>query len=195
MKLNYQQSLKNFSEAFSLSKEETSKGKEYIPGGFSRRTFGYGPHAIFVDKGEAQYLHTIEGKKLLDLNNNFATNVLGHNHPAIINAIQETLPNGFSFGNPTNHELDLAKLICERIESVEQVKFFCSASEACLSAVRIARGYTARKKIAKFEGGITVFPMTWPFPPTPTQTIFPAPTQIQKRFQIPTGSLPTKATT
>ncbi len=124
MKLNYQQSLNNFSEAFHLSKKETSKGKEYIPGGFSRRTFGYGPHAIFIDKGEAQYLHTIEGKKLLDLNNNFATNVLGHNHPAIITAIHETLPNGFSFGNPTNHELDLAKLICERIDSVEQVKFF-----------------------------------------------------------------------
>ncbi len=62
MKLNYQQSLNNFSEAFHLSKKETSKGKEYIPGGFSRRTFGYGPHAIFIDKGEAQYLHTIEGK-------------------------------------------------------------------------------------------------------------------------------------
>ncbi|VVP38016.1 Glutamate-1-semialdehyde 2,1-aminomutase [Pseudomonas fluorescens] len=175
MKLNYQQSLKNFSEAFSLSKEETSKGKEYIPGGFSRRTFGYGPHAIFVDKGEAQYLHTIEGKKLLDLNNNFATNVLGHNHPAIIKAIQETLPNGFSFGNPTNHELDLAKLICERIDSVEQVKFFCSASEACLSAVRIARGYTARKKIAKFEGGYHGFSDDLAISAHPNPNNFPGP--------------------
>lgn len=153
MKLSYEQSLQNFSEAFHLSKKETNKGKDYIPGGFSRRTFGYGPHAIFAEKGEGQYIYTIEGKKLLDLNNNFSTNVLGHNHPAVVEAIQKLIPAGFSFGNPTDHELELAKLLCERVESIDQVKFFCSASEACLSSIRIARGHTGRKKIAKFEGG------------------------------------------
>ncbi|WP_413704266.1 aspartate aminotransferase family protein [Pseudomonas sp. Pseusp16] len=175
MKLDYQQSLKNFSEAFNLSKKETTKGKDYIPGGFSRRTFGFGPHAIFVDKGEAQYIHTIEGKKLLDLNNNFSTNVLGHNHPAIVKAIEEMLPNGFSFGNPTDHELELAKLLCDRIESVEQVKFSCSASEACLSAIRIARGYTGRKKIAKFEGGYHGFTDDLAISAHPNPANFPGP--------------------
>lgn len=175
MKLNYEHSIKNFSEAFSLSKEETSKGHEHIPGGFSRRTFAYGPHAIFVAKGEAQYIHTIEGQKLLDLNNNFGTNVLGHNHPAVIKAIEQTLANGFSFGNPTNHELELAKLLCERIDSIEQVKFFCSASEACLSAVRIARGFTARKKIAKFEGGYHGFSDDLAISAHPNPNNFPGP--------------------
>lgn len=153
MSLTYQNALQNFSEAFALSKQKTQLGKDVIPGGFSRRTFGYGPHAIFVRNGEGAYIHTIDNKKLLDLNNNFSTNVLGHNHPAIINAITGLIPDGFSFGNPTEHELLLAKILCDRIESVEQVKFFCSASEACLGAIRIARGYTGRNKIAKFEGG------------------------------------------
>ncbi|WP_043194620.1 aspartate aminotransferase family protein [Pseudomonas putida] len=175
MKLDYEQSLKNFSEAFHLSKTETQKGKNFIPGGFSRRTFGYGPHAIFVERGDAQYIHTIEGKKLLDLNNNFSTNVLGHNHPKITNAIQTMLPNGFSFGNPTDHELDLAKLLCDRIKSVEQVKFFCSASEACLSAVRIARGYTRRNKIAKFEGGYHGFTDDLAISAHPNPDNFPGP--------------------
>lgn len=175
MKLDYQQSVKNFSDTFSLSKTETHKGKHLIPGGFSRRTFGFGPHAIFVEKGDAQYIYTIEGKKLLDLNNNFSTNVLGHNHPAIIQAITDMLPNGFSFGNPTDHELELAKLICDRIESIEQVKFSCSASEACLSAVRIARGYTGRHKIAKFEGGYHGFTDELAVSAHPNPEHFPGP--------------------
>lgn len=175
MKLDYQQSLKNFSEAFHLSKAETSKGNDYIPGGFSRRTFGYGPHAIFVKKGEGQYIHTIEGRKLLDLNNNFSTNVLGHNYPSVVEAIGALLPSGFSFGNPTDHELSLAKLLSDRIESVEQVKFFCSASEACLSAVRIARGYTGRKKIAKFEGGYHGFTDDLAISAHPSPDNFPGP--------------------
>lgn len=175
MKLDYQKSLENFSTAFYLSKEKTSKGTDYIPGGFSRRTFGYGPHAIFAAKGEGQYIHTIEGRKLLDLNNNFSVNVLGHNHPDVMQAIQAVLQDGFSFGNPTDHELELAKLLCERVESVEQVKFFCSASEACLGAIRIARGYSGRKKIAKFEGGYHGFTDDLAVSTHPSPANFPGP--------------------
>lgn len=175
MKLSYEQSIQNFSDAFHASKKETNKGGDYIPGGFSRRTFVYGPHAIFAERGEAQYLYTIEGKKLLDLNNNFSTNVLGHNHPAIVEAIQKLIPTGFSFGNPTDHELELAKLLCERVESIEQVKFFCSASEACLSSIRIARGHTGRKKIAKFEGGYHGFSDDLAISAHPSPNNFPGP--------------------
>ncbi|HFI2151615.1 aminotransferase class III-fold pyridoxal phosphate-dependent enzyme [Ralstonia solanacearum] len=175
MKLDYQQSVNNFSEAFNISKRETTRGKDYIPGGFSRRTFAFGPHAIFVETGDAQYIHTIDGRKLLDLNNNFSTNVLGHNHPAVIQAITEMLPNGFSFGNPTDHELELAKLICDRIKSIDQIKFSCSASEACLTAVRIARGYTGRNKIAKFEGGYHGFTDELAVSAHPNPDNFPGP--------------------
>jgi len=153
MPLDEALSLKNFSAAFARSRDKTNEGEALIPGGFSRRTFAYGPHAIFVERGEGQYIHTIDGRKLLDLNNNFTTNVLGHKHPAIIGAMQAVMEEGFSFGNPMDHELALAQLLCERIASVDQVKFFCSASEACMGAMRIARGYTGRTKVAKFEGG------------------------------------------
>lgn len=173
--LSLDQALANFSEAFHLSKNRTTEGGEYIPGGFSRRTFNYGPHAIFAARGEGQYIFTIEDKRLLDLNNNFSTNVLGHNHPLVMEAIQETLSTGFSFGNPTGHELMLAKELCERVQSVEQVKFFCSASEACLAAVRIARGYTGKKKIAKFEGGYHGFTDDLANSTHPSPTNFPGP--------------------
>ncbi|TPV23639.1 aspartate aminotransferase family protein [Pantoea anthophila] len=180
MRLTYEQSLQNFSETFHLSKDETSRGNDYIPGGFSRRTFGYGPHAVFVKSGEGQYIHTIEGKKLLDLNNNFSTNVIGHNHPLILKKINEVIPDGFSFGNPTYHELDLAKELCHRIDSVEKIKFFCSASEACLAAVRIARGYTGRKKIAKFEGGYHGFSDDLAISAHPNPDSFPGPASNPK---------------
>lgn len=180
MPLDYETSLKNFSAAFQRSKEETQKGKNVIPGGFSRRTFNYGPHAIFAERGEAQYIHTIDGKRLLDLNNNFSTNVLGHNHPDVVRAIEEVLPSGFSFGNPTGHELALATLLCDRIASVEQVKFFCSASEACLGAARIARGYTGRNKIAKFEGGYHGFTDDMSVSVHPSPANFPGPDSTPK---------------
>ena len=153
MPLDYQTALNNFSKAFPVSKDETEAGTNFIPGGFSRRTFNYGPHAVFAERGEGQYIYTIDGNKLLDLNQNFSTNVIGQKHPAITKAIEEQLETGFSFGNPVRMELALAKKLCERIASVERVKFFCSASEACLGAVRIARGLTGKSKIAKFEGG------------------------------------------
>ncbi|HAV5025345.1 TPA: glutamate-1-semialdehyde 2,1-aminomutase [Acinetobacter baumannii] len=175
MKLDYAESLRKFSETFNLSKEETSKGNDHIPGGFSRRTFAYGPHAIFADRGEGQYVYTIEGKKLLDLNNNFSTNVIGHNHPEIIKTINEVLAKGFSFGNPISFELELAQLLSERIESVDKVKFFCSASEACLGAIRIARGYTGKSKIAKFEGGYHGFSDDLAISAHPAPTNFPGP--------------------
>lgn len=175
MKLDLNTALLNFSTAFSLSKERTKEGEDFIPGGFSRRTFNYGPHAIFAAKGDGQYIFTIDGKKLLDLNNNFSVNVLGHNHPEVVTAIQESLETGFSFGNPTGHELELAKELCNRIESVEQVKFFCSASEACLGAIRIARGYTGKMKIAKFEGGYHGFADDLAISTHPSPANFPGP--------------------
>ncbi|WP_368766884.1 aspartate aminotransferase family protein [Enterobacter hormaechei] len=180
MTLSYESSLRNFSEIFHLSKEETTKGIDFIPGGFSRRTFSYGPHAVFASKGDAQYIWTIEGKRLLDLNNNFSTNVIGHNHPKIVSKLHEVIKDGFSFGNPTYHELALAKELCTRIESVERVKFFCSASEACLASIRIARGYTGKRKIAKFEGGYHGFADDLAISAHPNPESYPGPSSNPK---------------
>ena len=151
--MNLQDTNERFIKTFAKSKEMNEKQMDVIPAGFSRRSFLYGPHAIYADHGQGQYLYTAEGKRLLDLNNNFTVNILGYNNQAVNEAIIKSLEKGYSFGNPSEEEFLLAKMLCERIKSVEKVKFFCSASEACVGAIRMARAYTGKDKFAKLEGG------------------------------------------
>ena len=153
MGLTYEQSLEHFLKTFQKSKEMNDEAAKYIPGSYSRRSFNYGPHAIYVNNAKGAYVYTVDGKKLLDFNNNFTVSVLGYQNEAVDQALIETMKKGFSIGNPTEEEGELARMLCERIDSFEKVKFFCSASEACVGALRIARGYTGKTKVAKMEGG------------------------------------------
>ena len=153
MGLTYEQSLEHFLKTFQKSKEMSDEAAKYIPGSYSRRSFNYGPHAIYVNNAKGAYVYTVDGKKLLDFNNNFTVRVLGYQNEAVDQALIETMKKGFSIGNPTEEEGELARMLCERIDSFEKVKFFCSASEACVGALRIARGYTGKTKVAKMEGG------------------------------------------
>lgn len=153
MGLTYEQSLEHFLKTFQKSKEMSDGAAKYIPGSYSRRSFNYGPHAIYVNNAKGAYVYTVDGKKLLDFNNNFTVSVLGYQNEAVDQALIETMKKGFSIGNPTEEEGELARMLCERIDSFEKVKFFCSASEACVGALRIARGYTGKTKVAKMEGG------------------------------------------
>ena len=151
--LTLDSSIERFTRRFATSAALTASGREVIPGGYSRNSFNFGPHAIFVEHGDGAHITTVDGHRLLDLNNNFTVNVLGHNHPAVTGAMQKSIEAGVSFGNPVTLEADLARILIDRVPSVEKVQFSCSASESCLSAVRVARGFTGRTKIAKFEGG------------------------------------------
>lgn len=153
MALNLAASTQAFQDRFRKSGELSAAGDQYIPGGYSRNSLTFGPHAIYVDRGEGQYVHTVEGHKLLDFHNNFSCSILGHNHPKIRAALLDMVARGFSFGNPMAHEHRLAQILCERIASVDKVVFTCSASEACIAAARYARAYTGKDKIAKFDGG------------------------------------------
>ena len=153
MGLTYEQSLEHFLKTFQKSKEMSDEAAKYIPGSYSRRSFNYGPHAIYVNNAKGAYVYTVDGKKLLDFNNNFTVSVLGYQNEAVDQALIETMKKGFSIGNPTEEEGELARMLCERIDSFEKVKFFCSASEACVGALRIARGSTGKTKVAKMEGG------------------------------------------
>lgn len=175
MKITMENSLANFSKKFAKSKEMTEKSKGRIPGGFSRRTFNYGPHAIFVERGEGAYIYTVDGHKLLDMNSNFTVDILGHNHPSVTKALIDLIPNGFSFGNPTPLEARLAQILIDRIPSVEKVKFSCSASESAMTAVRIARGYTGKWKVAKMEGGYHGFGDDLAISAHPNPEFFPGP--------------------
>lgn len=151
--LSIENSMTTFSKRFSESLRLTGGGKKLIPGGYSRNSFNFGPHAIYVASGSGAYIETVEGHSLLDLNNNFTVNVLGHNHAAISDAMVKAIPSGISFGNPSYAEAKLAQVLVDRIPSVEKVQFSCSSTESCMSAVRVARAFTGKTKIAKFEGG------------------------------------------
>lgn len=151
--LTLEASIDNFTRRFATSAALSERGREVIPGGYSRNSFNFGPHAVYVEGGDGAYITTVEGHRLLDLNSNFTVNVLGHNNPAVLGALRKHIETGISFGNPVTLETELANILVDRIPSVKKVQFSCSASESCLSAVRVARGYTGRTKIAKFEGG------------------------------------------
>lgn len=151
--LTLDRALETFRDRFAVSGEYARKGREAIPGGYSRNSFNFGPHAIFVERGEGARITTVDGHRMLDLNNNFTVNVLGHDHPAIREALTAAIPTGISFGNPGLLEDRLAEILIERVPSVERVQFSCSATESCMSAIRVARGYTGRTRYAKFEGG------------------------------------------
>lgn len=151
--LTPESALETFSTRFATSAAYSERGAEVIPKGYSRSSFNFGPHAIFVAGGAGARIDTVDGINMLDLNNNFTVNVLGHDHPAIREALIAAIPGGFSFGNPGALESRLAEILIDRIPSVERVQFSCSATESCMSALRIARGFTGRTRYAKFEGG------------------------------------------
>ena len=115
MKLTYEASLEHFLDTFKKSKEMSDEAAKYIPGSYSRRSFNYGPHAIYVDTAKGAYLYTVDGKKLLDFNNNFTVSILGYQNEAVDKAIIDTMKKGYSIGNPTEEEVELAKMLCERI--------------------------------------------------------------------------------
>ncbi len=131
------------------------KAQLYIPGGVNSpvRAFGYvGGTPVFIAKAKGPYITDIHGKSYVDYIGSWGPMILGHNHPAVIKAVHEAVDNGLSFGTPTELETLLAEKICSLIPSVEQIRMVNSGTEATMSAIRLARGYTHRNKIIKFIG-------------------------------------------
>lgn len=129
--------------------------KQYIPGGVNSpvRAFnGVGGDPIFFKKAQGAYLTSISNKKYIDYVGSWGPMILGHSHPNVLSAVQEKIQDGLSFGAPTEIEVELAKLICELVPNIKQIRMVNSGTEATMSAIRLARGYTGRNKILKFEG-------------------------------------------
>lgn len=127
----------------------------YIPGGVNSpvRAFGYvGGTPLFIAKAKGAYIEDIHGQSYVDYIGSWGPMILGHNHPAVIKAVHETVDKGLSFGAPTELETQLAQQICALIPSIEQIRMVNSGTEATMSAIRLARGYTKRNKIIKFIG-------------------------------------------
>ncbi|MEO5734996.1 MAG: glutamate-1-semialdehyde 2,1-aminomutase, partial [Rubrivivax sp.] len=106
----------------------------------------------FVTRGQGPHIWDADGKRYLDYIGSWGPMILGHGHPAVLEAVQEAVSDGFSFGAPTEREIELAEAIIGLVPSVEQVRLVSSGTEASMSAIRLARGVTGRSKIVKFEG-------------------------------------------
>jgi len=128
---------------------------KYIPGGVNSpvRAFrAVGGHPFFVNQARGSHLWDVDGNELLDYVLTWGPAILGHAHPKIIAAIKTAADHGTSFGIPNPFEVTMARLICERVPSVKKVRMTSSGTEACMSAIRLARGFTQRDKIIKFDG-------------------------------------------
>lgn len=140
---------------FEKSKEAFSEAQQYISGGVNSpvRAFkAVGEAPVFVQHGENAHITDVDGQTYVDFVCSWGPLILGHRHPKVVEAIVDALQHGTTFGMPTVVETEMAKLICELVPSVEMVRMVSSGTEATMSALRLARGYTKRNKIMKFEG-------------------------------------------
>ncbi|MFO7641683.1 MAG: glutamate-1-semialdehyde 2,1-aminomutase [Candidatus Competibacteraceae bacterium] len=140
-----------------MTRSETlfAEAQNYIPGGVNSpvRAFrGVGGTPIFFKRGEGAYLHDEDDRRYLDYVGSWGPMIVGHAHPAVVRAVREVVGRGLSFGAPTEIETVMAARIQELMPSMERVRMCNSGTEATMSAIRLARGFTGRNKIVKFEG-------------------------------------------
>ena len=131
------------------------QSQRHIPGGVNSpvRAFkSVGGTPLFFQRGRGAYVWDADDKSYIDYVGSWGPLILGHAHPAVVKAVQQTAENGLSFGAPTALELEMADLLCQLVPSMEQVRLVSSGTEATMSAIRLARGYTGRSRIIKFEG-------------------------------------------
>ncbi|MDN3653477.1 glutamate-1-semialdehyde 2,1-aminomutase [Thalassotalea ponticola] len=139
----------------SHSQQLFEKAQQTIPGGVNSpvRAFkGVGGSPRFIEKADGAYTYDADGNKYIDYVGSWGPMILGHNHPKILQAVIETAQNGLSFGAPTELEITMAEKVRELVPSMEKLRMVSSGTEATMSAIRLARGYTNRNKILKFEG-------------------------------------------
>ncbi len=139
----------------SKSEQLFAQAQQYIPGGVNSpvRAFrAVGGTPLFIQRAEGAYLYDADGKRYIDYVQSWGPMVLGHAHPDVIEAVVETAQSGLSFGAPTELETELAEELCHLWPNMDLVRFVNSGTEATMSAIRLARGYTGRDKIVKFEG-------------------------------------------
>lgn len=142
--MNYQKSIDLF-----------EKAKKFIPGGVNSpvRAFkAVGGNPLFITHAEGPYMYDEDGNEYIELINSWGPMILGHNHPEVREAVIKAMESGSSFGAPTAKEVEIAELITEMVPSVDKVRMVNSGTEATMSAVRVARGFTGRDKFIKFEG-------------------------------------------
>ncbi|UTM56839.1 glutamate-1-semialdehyde 2,1-aminomutase [Photobacterium sp. CCB-ST2H9] len=139
----------------SKSAELFAKAQHTIPGGVNspvRAFAGVGGDPLFIERADGAYIFDADGKAYIDYVGSWGPMILGHNHVAIRDAVIEAARQGLSFGAPTEMEITMAELVSRLVPSMEMVRMVSSGTEATMSAIRLARGFTGRDKIIKFEG-------------------------------------------
>ncbi|MBF0264817.1 MAG: glutamate-1-semialdehyde 2,1-aminomutase [Gammaproteobacteria bacterium] len=138
-----------------ISQDLFQDAQHVIPGGVNSpvRAFkGVGGDPVFFKKGSGAYLVDVDDKQYIDYVASWGPMIMGHAHPEVVKAVQDACTDGLGFGAPTMIETEMAKLVCDLVPSMDMVRMVSSGTEATMSALRLARGYTGRDKIVKFEG-------------------------------------------
>ncbi|MBC1545621.1 glutamate-1-semialdehyde 2,1-aminomutase [Listeria sp. FSL L7-1435] len=140
---------------YSNSEKAFKEAKKVLPGGVNSPVRAFNSvdaSPVFMEHGKGAYITDVDGNEYIDYVLSWGPLILGHANPSVVNAITKAAMKGTSFGTPTEIETELAKLVIERVPSIEIVRMVSSGTEATMSAIRLARGYTKREKILKFEG-------------------------------------------
>ncbi len=140
---------------YQRSSELFKQAKSVIPGGVNSpvRAFkAVGGNPVFVERAEGAYLYDVDGNRLIDYINSWGPMIMGHAFKPVLDAVIEKAKNGTSFGMPTEIETKIADLAVSMVPNIDKIRFVNSGTEACMSAVRLARGYTGKEKIIKFSG-------------------------------------------
>jgi len=138
-----------------ISKTLFDQATALIPGGVNspvRACRSVGTDPLFIDRADGAYIYDADGNRFIDYIGSWGPMILGHRPPAVLNAVADVLARGTSFGAPTNLEIELAQMVCAAVPSIEVVRMVNSGTEACMSAIRLARGVTGRDLVIKFDG-------------------------------------------
>ena len=138
-----------------ISRSLFQEAQRYIPGGVNSPvracgSVGYDP--VFINRASGSKVYDADGREYIDYIGSWGPMILGHACPAVVAAIKQAAGRGTSYGAPTEREIEMARLIVDAIPSIDMVRMVSSGTEAAMSAIRLARGYTKRNRIMKFEG-------------------------------------------
>jgi len=135
------------------SREHHERAANVMPGGTTRTTTYFDPYPLYIERGEGCRVWDVDGTERIDMLGNYTAMILGHSHPKIVEAIRSQAARGTGFAAANPKEVELATILCERVPSLDAVRFCNSGTEATMFAMRLARAYTDRPKIARMEGG------------------------------------------
>ncbi|MBN1319060.1 MAG: aspartate aminotransferase family protein [Anaerolineales bacterium] len=125
----------------------------FLPGGDTRRSVFFLPYPTYIERGDGCTLTDVDGNRYLDFNNNYTSLIHGHGHPAVVEAVRTQVAKGTLYGSPTTCQYELGGMLCDRIPSLERVRFCNSGTEATMMAMRLARAYSGKDVILKMDGG------------------------------------------